>query len=466
MASKKRSAGSDAFFSDTDPAGVQAGVVWEEGVIIGVDTRAYVYLIEADSGATIRDARRIAETPTSASLLPVGTRVMVCVGPPRGPYIWGVVCYPPDTDGVLLQQDAEDSRYLTAGDDVRMGQRQNLVAVRENGSCVMQSNAMAHIATYPDGHVSLHSNTFRHASAFGEFGIKQSGDAVSYYVRAGSSQQNHTGPLVDDAWVLRIDAGDEGNMLDVRVTTPQNQVLSQFYMGSDGAIRVLTEADRFSRVYGTDTTKVSGNYVVDVAGNSAHSVDGTHTDSYSSYVFKCAKGFSQSILGSRDVRVSGPDFLVVGGDQFHKTMGSSRHEITGGYERIITPVNGGPMPPQNAVWINTAGSYQFVTGFPGAFTVVTGATPNGVNLAVDGAAVYEPTTGKYLVTARPGGHHAVLGEPLVRWLKALMSWMDSHTHGTGVGPSTPPVIPSSISPDLLPMPVDLYFLSQRVTLGG
>jgi hypothetical protein len=84
----------------------------------------------------------------------------------------------------------------------------------------------------------------------------------------------------------------------------------------------------------------------------------------------------------------------------------------------------------------------------GGFNIIT-ATPNSVLLGATGAAVYNPKTMTHTIKAvAPFG--VMKFEPFASLFTMLLTWLDTHTHATAVGPTTLPLIPATplISPQI------------------
>lgn len=441
------------------------GLIWDEGIIVRVDPDEYLYTVEGDYGSTYTDIRRISNGLGSVDLLPVGCRVALLKGPPRGPYIFGVVAFPPNEDGTLMRHlEGADGR-VRPGDNVVMGLKENFVAARSDGSAILHATPMAHISATQDGHVNVFANTYRHSSAFGEAEISKNGDGVGYSLRAGSSYSNHTGPTLDESWTLRIDAGAVGRLLDVRVTTPGGTTLGQFHMSNDGSIQMVSESSRFAQIFGSETVLVGENYIEAVDRDSTSTVKGTRSETYQEYVHQCRTGHSVVVGGTRQATVVGNELLTVAGDQISKVMGASINEVSGEYQHIIAPTYGGAVPlRQSATWVNYSGGFNFVlqpTAAGSSFNVVS-SIPGSVNLGIDGApAVFNPLTGKHELLTLSAPYSAVLYEPLFTWLNLLMAWLTRHTHGSAVGPTSPAIEPPgpSLNPTLS------TFQSKRVRIG-
>lgn len=438
---------------------IQGGVTWVEGVVLSSNPLAQRYTVRTDTGATFTEIPRIVSSPGLVDILPELTRVLVFKGGERGPYIVGVIAAPANETNQILPH-LDGAATLEEGDStLHAAGRECFVGALSGGTAVVYSTPMAHLMCHPEGDVDLYSGTFKHISAFGysEISVKES--SVNYSLRGGASITGSTAPDLDDAWTLRIDAGSEAEMLDVRVTDTGGRTLCRHYMSSTGMIEQVAVTGRLSEISGSDVRFIYGTEFKQVEGTSHHHVSELYTENYAEH--------QQTVVGPQTISVGGVYTHTVAsnsnsvctGDAAVAVLGQARAEYSGNVETVI---GANALPTgQTAQWINKAGGhYHFVCGL-GAFNILA-STPNAVNLGVDGTAIVDPLTGRHIVSVTPALYHAALYQPLEKALKQLLALFDTHTHGTGMGPSSPP-IPSLDRPALealIPL-----IQSQRVKIG-
>jgi hypothetical protein len=233
-------------------------------------------------------------------------------------------------------------------------------------------------------------------------------------------------------------------------------------MSGSGKIQILG-VDGVDIISGGDaktTSKevVASNKEIQHKGNLTQTVDKDHT---------------LAVNGTRDATVAGNDGIVVGNDQNetisrdwnHTVNGHIKQKVLGGMPLSALPnvpayelelINGGityilgdslsganPAALQSFnVIVNGLGGISFGLGPAslGNFNVVT-ALPSSVKLGATGSVLKLPDGSVQTLAVAPFG--AALFEPFSTLMTTLLIWLDTHVHITAVGPSTPPVIPSS-----------------------
>jgi len=445
--------------------------IWEEGTVETANPVTHTYRVRVDGAADLENVPRILNSPGDYELLPEGTRVLVCRSLPKGPTIMGVLGGAPDKSTRRVTEDSTDaSNELIPGDRVMRSPDGNFFGALTGGMNVMRSSGMAQIRTYDNDRVDFYAHTFYMLTAFGETRITRTGNEVNYSIRGGANMRANSGYAVKDASTFRVDAGAEGDMLDVRVTTPLNKVLSRFHMGSDGSMSVEAKNSRMETIAGSDVKVVTGQEVSEIVGTVNRRVTNKVTDRLGSYELDLDGTYEVSVGGARLETVVGNDQSYVAAAAVRTVEGTNTLTTQNSSEHVIAPVystSPPPVPPAFASWINYSGGYNFViqpTALAGSFNVVS-SLPGSVNLGVDVAlmpAVYNQLTGQHTVVPIPAPFGVVMFEQLATWLSSLLSWMDTHVHGTAVGPTTNPVAPAgpTLSPQLP------TFRSTRVAVGG
>lgn len=441
--------------------GSYTSTAWCEGIITHANADG-TYSVRVTS--TAQDLQRVPRIHANASddeLIPEGTTVLLNTGLPMGAYVLGIIKLNNTPFSPIAPTSTPDVPDKIAGDRRIEGPEGNVVAVLADGTNVLKSASNAQLITYPNGHVDLLAGTFRQITAFGESSVTSDGTSVNYSLRAGTSVQAHTGMGLRDSWTLRIDAGADGDLLRVRVTTPKNDDLSRWRMRSNGSVETFARGGRVDQIFTGDTRVVVGPDTTQVTGPSSLKVTGTRTTDLGSRKDEVVGADDQLVGGVQTVAVGAERYVSVLGTQSHHVQGTCTSDVLGDYQRVVAAVTRGGVPKgQGMAWINYGGGMSFVvqpTAIGGSFNVVT-TLPASVNLGVTGAAVYNPLTGKHDITAVPGPYAAVLYEPLLAFLQALLLWMDTHVHATLGTPA--PVPASSVVSGMLPT-----FRSTRVTIG-
>lgn len=476
---------------------------WLTGVVADYDANTQRYRLAIDGIGLNDTVPRLVRDPGDTTILPPETVVAVHdelgywvidavikqaavvpsrLPPPTVTEIRGIGGEDParasKNTGPTLR-NSNDPVDLLAGDWVRQSPDGNLIGVLAGGVNTMQSSPFAAVRTHAlEELVEIFAHKYRHISAMGNFDIKSEDGKTSLIWRAGSDQGNENGPDREN-WTIRLDVGATGDLFDFAVTTPEGQTLARIHMSATGKVQILG-VDGVDIISGGNAKAVgkeivASNKELQVKGNLAHEIDGD---------------FTKNIGGTREVAISGNDSKVIGSDKnevisrdTNSTInGKWRQKVLGGLPTTALPgvaalelelVNGGvnfilgdllsganPLAMASFNVLVGSGGVNFGLGplSAGGFNVIS-TLPASVNLGANGTLVKLPTGAVTAVAVAPFG--AMLFEPFMTMMTALLTWMDSHVHITAVGPSTPPVVPSSpiVSP-MLPL-----IRSVRVAIG-
>lgn len=476
---------------------------WLTGVIVDYDPNNQRYRVAVD-GIGLNDTMpRLVRDPGDVTILPPET-VVAChdelgywvidavikqadivpsrLPPPTVSEVRGVGGEDPvraaRADGPALRA-ASDPVDMLAGDWIRRSPDGNFMGVLAGGTNVMQSSPFAAIRTHAlEELVEIFSQKFRHITAMGDLEVKTDKGKTSLVWRAGSDQSNENGPDREN-WTIRLDVGATGDLFDFSVTTPEGQTLARIHMSASGKIQILG-VDGVDIVSGGDAKTVAkevvaSNKELQYEGGLAETVGEDHV---------------LSVGGNRDAVVGGNDGVVVGNDRNetisrdwnHTINGKVRQKVLGSMPLSAVPgavayelelVNGSinyilgdPLSGANPaalasfnVLVTTGGAtFALAPTALGNFNVIS-TLPGSVNLGANGTAVRLPDGSVQAVAVAPFG--VMKYEPFLAMMTALLVWLDTHIHLSAVGPSTPPIIPSSpIVGPLLPT-----IRSVRVAVG-
>lgn len=467
----------------------QAPKRWETGIVRDYKAATRTYTVQLASGRQPLEMPRLVRDPGDTSIIPRDTWVVVHdelgfpvidailpqaptrpveLAPNRVSEVRGVGGEDPvfevPNDAANFRQP-NDPVDVVAGDRVIAGPEGNLLAVLAGGSNVMKSSPFAQVRTHGlTDMVEIISKVYRHITAMGDMRIVNDGGKTSLIWRAGSDQETENG-AGEENWTIRLDVGATGDLFNFEVTTPHGNTLAKIHMSADGRVEILGvkgvditsggEGETREDLAGSKRTRVGGDLTQETKGNRSEVVGGESRTQVS-------KGHTTVVGGARSQMVNGDELSYVGGKQVTKiqgglpvpppapgTLAQKTEVINGSLETVIgNPLSGAlPVAQQKATWVNYVGGYTFVvqpTALPpplGAFNVVT-STPGSVLLGANGAAVYNPITGTHQVIAvAPFG--VMKYEPWAAMMQTLLTWLDTHTHGSAVGPTTQPLIPSS-----------------------
>lgn len=371
-----------------------------------------------------------------------------------------------------------DPRDLYHGDWLRKSPDGNHVSVLAGGVNGLVSSPLAAVYTLttPVDTVQINSHAFRHTTAMSESSITTDGDGRSNFrwygagdVRAQSQKEG---------WTIRLDAGAEGDLVDLRVTSPDGANLAQIHISASGKITLMgvDGVDITSSSTATSVERSAGTRDIQVGRDYRLAAEGS--------VGFAGSDMTLSALGAYRSSASGTRAETTGGDHKSLVMGNYKQTVQGGTlpTTNVTArrdvLNGGnelvigsalkPLPGQvtNTVSYSAGGAINFVIQPVAAgakFNVVT-TEPDSVCLGANGAAVENPAIGGHTVTAvAPFG--VMKFEPWAAMMETLITWLDSHAHLTAVGP-TGPALAGPIGP-IRPMLTPLLqpIRSVRVCVG-
>lgn len=459
---------------------------WARAAVGPYDPETGTYPIVGDLAGVIRSAQRVLRDPGDTAILPEGTTVILhdALGvwvidgvlkeaavtpgglpPPTVSEVRGVggedVVNAADAVAPALRSSDTPVDVLP-GDWVRQSPDGNMIGTLAGGVNVMQSSPFAAVRTHAlDELVEIFAHKYRHLSAMGNLEIKAEGGKTSLVWRAGADQSEENGPGREN-WTIRLDVGATGDMFNFAITQPDGNVLARIHMSASGRVEILG-LDGVDIISGGDPNTTSREVVltgkqISYGGNLSQSVDRDH---------------SMTVSGNQATQVSGNAGRVVGVD-YNDSVGRDWNNIVNGKTRQkvlggVTPapgatayevdvVNGGVtyiLGGNNFSVLATTGNVNVSAA---GFSVIS-ALPGSVKLGATGAAVRLPDGSVQTQAVAPFA--ATLFEPLQTALTTLITLFDTHVHATAVGPTTPPVVPASLT---VPAQVALA-RSSRVSLG-
>jgi len=344
---------------------------------------------------------------------------------------------------------------VVPGDFVRMSPDQNYIAVlRGKETRLFGSEKCQITAIGLNDLLRVICEDYEHINGFGTFRITNAEGRGNIEIRGGADQLTETGGS-EEEWTFHLDVGDSGELLDLRVTSPEGKTLSQIKLTPDGQIRLmavkgieLVNADgapRSEEIGGDHYRRVLGSTKDTISGSSRKTVEGSQTDKISET--------KRTVIGNDDVKSVNRHQQVQVGGNLTKT-------ITGGDPLTAKPTNkaadvqvlngsyflelGNPTAGANP---QAMASYNvFVNN--GAINLGENPSPFAVpaSLATVNLNTTKPETIALGGTIEPGSNmatqHAMLFEPFSSMMTQLISLLDSHTHSTAWGPSSPAMAPN------------------------
>lgn len=369
-------------------------------------------------------------------------------------------------------------------DWLRKSQSNNYVGVLAGGTNAMFSAPMAQVRTHGlDQMVEVIANKYRHISAMGNLEVDNSGGKTSLTWRAGADQSTENGANAEN-WTIRLDAGgsQEADLFRLRITTPQNNMLCELHMSANGRLSLygLGGVDITSGSQGTYRIDVSENKEETIAGTSATAVAKDVLETYrrnqETYVsankrVSAGNDLEESVGHDRNAAVSNKMTTVVSGPATATpgTVAVLWEAVNGGIETVTgNPTKGGSptaLPAQN--FINYSGDFNFATLLPSQKFQVLASGPDAITLGADGTAVYTPDGHTITPVVNPTlSGHAAKFEQLEQLIRAMMTWMNTHTHLTAVGPTSPGAAGSAGPTETTLEPLIPLVKSIRVVIGS
>lgn len=449
---------------------------WQTGSILGYSPQNKTYTVALGLHGVVKHVRRMLTVVGDDSVFPRGTEVVVSweiedrpliigllesrpaapteLGPMRVTEVQGIGgesgVYSNDTGGPNVRPPNAPTDVIPGDKVFRNTGLNNFIGVLEGGMNVMSSTPMAQVRTHSTNNmVEVMAWLYRHISSMGELKIVNNGGKTSLIWRAGSDQSTETGANQEN-WTIRLDAGAEGDMFRLAITTPQGNTLCDLHMGGDGKISFTgvggidmtsgPNADCRRDVAGDDVANVAGDRSEDITGDVASAVWGSRTTLVGENDRTRVTGnASESVTGNRQRHVSRRETVVVEGGPAEEAeqgnVASQRELVNGGEEVILgNPQKSASTAAQPDYKIVNHGGNVYITVTSGKKVVVMGGSSDCVLLGANGNPQAKQD-GSYDVSSASADHHAAMYEELKDWLEAAIDWMDNHTHLTAMGPT-------------------------------
>jgi len=356
---------------------------------------------------------------------------------------------------------AGDPRDLLPSDWVRHSGDGNFIGALAGGMNVLHSAPFAQVRTHAvTNSVEVLAHEYRHLSAMGTLEILSDGGKTSLHWRAGADQGTENGAGAGN-WTLRFDAGAGGDLLRLRVTTPQGQTLSELHLDPEGRMAL-------TGVGGVDITS-GATLRQDVLEDARTVIGGSCFETVSFDAISSVGGSCQASVGGNSLvtigggasaNVTGDQLFTVGGHVTGVVGKSSRVDVNEGYLDVVL---GDPLKGKGGgafSVVNYGGDILLQPSSTAGKLVAFGSMPGSVMLGAD--AIPKPRDDGSLTSESMAPYSAMLFEHFNSMMSTLLNLLDTHVHPSAVGPTGPPLIPSSPAVTPLLTPIQ----SLRVKLGG
>lgn len=456
----------------------RVGKPWEVCSVWDYSPQNQTYTVVGGSAGPMPDVRRLVEDPGAVGVLPRGTEVVVHwelgfpvinavlksaasgaveVNPARISEVRGVG----GEDGVYDQKNPASSARapndpvdVLADDWVRRSRHNNFVGVLSGGTNILSSGPMAQIRTHGvNDMVEVFANVYRHISAMGNLEITNHGGKTSLTWRAGADQLTENGANAEN-WTLRLDAGAEGDLFRLSVTTPNNNTLCELHMSADGRLSLTGVAgvDISSGTRGTAREDVAENKEVSVLKNMSTTVQGDVSETFNAGKTTLVANNDSTSAGNDLKETVGHDRVTHVGNKLRTTVeGGGKtpppdegniailwDAVNGGVETVTGNSNSGATtsPKQAQNFVNYAGDFNFSTPSGAKFNLIS-KDDDSVLLAADGSITDQKDGKGHKFDVTTPKHHVCMWEEFEKVINAIMDWSDSHVHLSAMGPTGP-----------------------------
>ncbi len=365
---------------------------------------------------------------------------------------------------------------ILAGDQVLITPDGNKVGALRGNYNVMDSGPQnkAKVETFGDRDlVRVTTEDYEAYTGFGTVKVFNSEGRCGVMVRGAADQLTESGGS-DEQWTFKLDIGETGDYFTLEVCSADGATQSKVNMTANGRVTVLA-TDGLDLVDGGKTAshnEYASNLVTKILGDVKELVEGAVAETYSSTRTTTVSETDQKTVGHNEsTSVNNHQITNVGGNQ--------QIQVNGGGPLDATPANiAVDMQVLNGSYFLELGN-PLAGGVPTAMAGFTVAVNNGditlgqnpdllalpalnatvsLNTKLPNSVALGGTTS--LLSTNPAIMHAVMGEPLLMYLSAMMALFDTHVHNPPV--VGPPAAPMSVA--LTPMLIQM--LSMRVLIGG
>ena len=360
-------------------------------------------------------------------------------------------------------------QLLTTPDGNRMGALRGNYNVMDAGP-----ENKAKVETFGDRDlVRVTSEDYEVYTGFGTMQLFNTEGRCGVIMRGAADQLTESGGS-DEQWTFKLDIGDTGDYFTMEVCGSDGATQSKVNMTANGRVTILA-TDGIDLVDGGKTAshnEYASNLFTKILGDVKELVKGSVSETYSSTRTTSVSETDQKTVGHNEsTSINNHQIVNVGGNQQVQVNGGGPLDATPSNVAVDTQIlNGsyflelgnplaGASPTAKAgytVAVNngdiTLGQNPDILALPALNATVSLNTKLPNSIALGG------TTS--LLSTNPALMHAVMGEPLMMLLTAMMAVFDGHTHVPPIG--GPPAVPMSASLTAMLNQI----LSTRVLIGG
>lgn len=347
---------------------------------------------------------------------------------------------------------------MQPGDWARVGPKGNLIALLDGGATILKASELAQIiAERGSDLLRLLGRNLEIMTGFGEVSFKNNGDATSMSLRGGANHTEQSSPALDN-YTIHADLGDQGKLVDFRITDPRGNTLARVHYGPGGAVTKSTVTDSTELIGGQQSIEVVEDRDLTVLGNEIRDVKGDFTQ-LAGRTATIESNTDTTINAGQDIGLGSiRDINVNAGRSLNVTVSGDDQNSAGDTAMTTSVING---------------SYVVHIGDPGAgsspsaqsgFEVAVKDSQGAIDLEVQSGKISLKTTtsDSVVLGGSSAEYHAMMFEKFEQFMNQFGNYIDNHQHPTGVGPTGTPIVQpfSTTKSDLPPIK------SRYVTLGG
>lgn len=344
------------------------------------------------------------------------------------------------------------------GDHALVTPEGNYIAALRGKESTMYGSMKAQVRALGDKDlVQVICEDYESYTGFGNLRIYNAQGRAGLRFDGGADQKTQSGGS-EELWTFTVAIGDEGDFFLMEVKGTDGSTKAKFHITSDGQVTILGmngvhilnggKSPSFEEVGSDSVKRYKGSYTAEYDAPVSHTMKSTYTVNVSE---------SQSqVIGHNNSRMVNNHETVSIGGNLNMT-------VTGGDPLTAKPTNVAvDMKVLNGSYIleigdplagaNTASALAGYSVFVHNGDIVLGENPSPLatpatlatvslnsklpnSIALGGCA--NP------MSTNPAVLHACMFEPISTLLTALITWLDTHTHTTAWGPSSPPIVPST-----------------------
>ena len=352
---------------------------------------------------------------------------------------------------------------LKPGDWMHIGNQGQFIGLFDQGTVGLYAGPWSHVlATLEDDTLNIAARNFNLRTGVGNLICKDYGGKQSLLLQLGTDQMTETGSGKENYPLTLKMGGDAEGLLDMLVTDRRGTTVYKRVISASGQVREEATGPQDQTYKGGRSERVEGDRALDVQGSESLNITGDRIEAIAGSV---ESAVSQNLLSQ--VMNDRTDFVNRNWDI---SVGRNMNMTVSG---AIPPIPG----MTTAQWMFLNGSLVIDIGKPGTGVP---APMQGFNLNTympQGDIVLDSLAGKIIAnTVLPdsvllGASKGVATFHTVKWelglqvfLQQLLTWLDAHTHPTGVGPSGPATLPMGPASGLL-TPLMTAIPSVRVLVG-